>query len=199
MFNFSAAPFSVPAFFFFQLQRLFLLLFSSGQRLFLLLFLFWSAPLSSLVLFTQCPPFLLFVFLLYSFVFSASFFFSSRRVALFFISPKIFFSNPKPFFTSAQNLFSAQNVFASAQNTFSVQPKNIIFSLKRFCFSPRYFFSSAQKSLPVCGLVPPSFCFFSAFSHYVLPFFSPSVWFKTFFSCFMSLYLSKSSFSSSLK
>ena len=41
--------------------------------------------------------------------------------------------------------------------------------------------------------------FFSAFSHYVLPFFSPSVQLKTFFSCFMSLYLNKSSFSSYLK
>ena len=139
-------------------------------------FLFWSAPFSSLVLFTQRPPFLLFVFLLYSFVFSASFFFSSRCVALFY-QPKIFFFSPKRFYLSP----------------------------KRFCFSPRYFFSSAKKSLPICGSAPPSFCFFSSCLSFLplattyCPFFSPSIQLKTFFSCFMSLYLSKSSFSSNLK
>ena len=56
--------------------------------------------------------------------------------------------------------------------SFLVQPKNVTFSPKRFFF----FFSLG------CPL-----------------FFSPSVQFKTFFSCFMSLYLSKSSFSSNLK
>ena len=134
-FSFSAAHF---LFFFF-----FFLMFPSQPPLFLLLFS------------SSAPPFLLFVFLLYSFVFIASFFFSSRRVALFLSAQKYFFQ-PKTFFTSAQN------IFASAQNTFSVQPKNIIFSPIRFCFSPRYFFNSAQKSLPVCGSVPPSFCFFSS-------------------------------------
>ena len=96
--------------------------------------------------------------------------------------------------------------FFSFQFTCAIffSPKTLFFSPKRFCFNPRYFFSSAQKSLPVCGSVPPFFFlfflpFFSAFSHYVLPFFSPSVQLKTFFNCFMSLYLSKSSFSSNLK
>ena len=69
-------------------------------------FLFWSAPLSSLVLFTQCPPFLLSVFLLYSFVFSASFFFSSRRVALFLSAQKKIFS-PKRFLLQPKTFFSA--------------------------------------------------------------------------------------------
>ena len=151
--NYLLNPFcstSVPHLSLFQLS------FSFNFSAFFFFFLFWSAPLSSLVLFTQCPTFLLSVFLLYSFVFSASFFFSSRRVALFLSAQKYFFQ-PKTFFTSAQN------IFASAQNTFSVQSKNIIFSPKRFCFSPRYFFNSAQKSLPVCGSVPPSFCFFSSY------------------------------------
>ena len=197
LFNFSAAPFSVPTLFFFQLQRFSLLLFSSGQCLFLLLFLFWSALLSFLVLFTQRPPFLLFVFLLYSLVFSASFFFSSRRVALFLSAQKYFFQ-PKTFFTSAQNPFSAQNVFASAQNTFSVQPKT-------FLLQPKILFQFNPKISPCLWFSASFFLFhfflpfFSAFSHYVLPLFSPSVLLKTFFSCFMSLYLSKSSFSSNLK
>ena len=56
--------------------------------------------------------------------------------------------------------------------SFLVQPKNVTFSPKRFFL----FFSLG------CPL-----------------FFSPSVQLTTFFSCFMSLYLSKSSFSSNLK
>ena len=186
LFNFSVAPFSILALFFFQIQCLFLLLFSSSQRLFLLLF---SSPSAS--------PFLLFVFLLFSFVFSASFFFSSRRVALFLSAQKYFFQ-PKTFFTSAQNPFSAQNVFASAQNTFSVQPKT-------FLLQPKILFQFSPKISPCLWFSASFFLFlfflpfFSAFSHYVFPFFSPSVQLKTFFTCFMSLYLSKSSFSSNLK
>ena len=175
LFNFSAAPFSVPTLFFFQLQRFSLLLFSSGQCLFLLLFLFWSAPLSSLVLFTQHPPFLLFVFLLYSFVFKASFFFSSRHVALFLSAQNLFYFSPKPF-------FSPKTFLLQSKILFQFSPK----------ISPCLWFSASFLFL----FFPP---FFSAFSHYVLSFFSPSVQLKTFFSCFMSLYLSKSSFSSNLK
>ena len=179
LFNFSAAPFSVPALFFFQLQRLFLLLFSSGQRLFLLLFSSPSAPLFF---------FLFFCFIPLSLAPLSSFLLD---VLPFFYQPKNIFFSPKPFFSPKRFCLSPKYFFSSAQKYY--------FQPKRFCFNPRYFFSSAQKSLPVCGLVPPSFCFFSAFSHYVLPFFSPSVQLKTFFNCFMSLYLSKSSFSSNLK
>ena len=196
LFNFSAAPFSVPTLFFFQLQRFSLLLFSSGQCLFLLLFLFWSAPLSSLVLFTQCPPFLLSVFLLYSFVFSASFFFSSRRVALFYQPKNIFFSL-KPFFSPKRFCLNPKYFFSSAQKYY--------FQPKTFLLQPKILFQFSPKISP-CFWFSTSFFlflfflpFFSAFSHYVLPFFSPSVQLKTFFNCFMSLYLSKSSFSSNLK
>ena len=102
-------------------------------------FSFSAAPLFLIFVSVSAPPFL--------FLFN-SFLFFSVHVCLFFSAQKLF--------------FLAQNVFASAQDTFLVQSKNIIFSPKRFCFSPRYLFSSAQKPLPICGLVPPSFCFFSS-------------------------------------
>ena len=81
-----------------------------------------------------------------------SFFFSVAVLFLFlflFLAPLFFLLAPHSLFC-----FRRVALLSSAQN--------IIFSPKRFCFSPRYFFSSAQKSLPVYGLAPPSFCFFSS-------------------------------------
>ena len=142
LFNFSAAPFSVPALFFFQLQCLFLLLFSSGQRLFLLLFSSPNAPLFFFLFFCFIP---LSLEPLSSFLLDVlPFFYQPKNI---FFSPKPFLLQPKTFFQpkiffqfSPKILFSAQNVFASAQDTFSVQPKNLSF----------------------CGSTPPSFCFFSS-------------------------------------
>ena len=87
---------------------------------------------------------------------------------------------------------------------FSLQPKTIFSAQKHFFqFSPHYCFSFFFFLLALFSAPPSLFLFFlpffSAFSRYVLPFFSPSVQLKTLFSCFMSLYLSKSSFSSNLK
>ena len=98
LFNFSIAPFSILALFFFQIQCLFLLLFSSSQRLFLLLFSSPSAPLFF---------FLFFCFIPLSLAHLSSFLLD---VLPFFISPKIFFSaqpffSPKYFFSSAQKYY----------------------------------------------------------------------------------------------
>ena len=141
-FNFSAAPF-----FFFSVSAFFFL--SSSASLFSSFFYFCFQrhffPFSTSLPFllqTCCP-----------FKFSPKYYFQPK---MFLLQPKILFQ------FSPKILFSAQNFFASAQDTFSVQPNNIIFSPKRFCFSPRYFFSLAQKSLLVCGSAPPSFCFFSS-------------------------------------
>ena len=142
LFNFSVKPFSVPALFFFQLQHLFLLLFSSGQRLFLLLFSSPSAPLFF---------FLFFCFIPLSLAPLSSFLLD---VLPFFYQPKNIFFSPKPFFSPKRFCLSPKYFFSSAQKYY--------FQPKRFCFNPRYFFSSAQKSLPVCGSAPPSFCFFSS-------------------------------------
>ena len=121
-------------------------------------------------------PLLVSAVFFFSFLFSTTFL-VSLDVLPYFFSPKLFSLQPKTFFSSAQKHF--------------------------FQFSPHYCFSFFFFLLALFS-APPSlflFClpFFSAFSHYVLPFFSPSVQLKTFFSCFMSLYLSKSSFSSNLK
>ena len=142
LFNFSVEPFSVPTLFFFQLQRLFLLLFSSGQHLFLLLFSSPSAPLFF---------FLFFCFIPLSLAPLSSFLLD---VLPFFYQPKNIFFSPKPFFSPKRFCLSPKYFFSSAQKYY--------FQPKRFCFNPRYFFSSAQKSLPVCGSAPPSFCFFSS-------------------------------------
>ena len=85
LFNFRVEPFSVPALFFFQLQRLFLLLFSSGPRLFLLLFSSPSAPLFF---------FLFFCFIPLSLAPLSSFLLD---VLPFFYQPKNIFFSPKPF------------------------------------------------------------------------------------------------------
>ena len=134
LFNFSVEPFSVPALFFFQLQRLFLLLFSSGQRLFLLLFSSPSAPLFFFLFFCFIP---LSLAPLSSFLLDVlPFFYQPKNI---FFSPKPFLLQPKTFFQpktflpqpkilfqfSPKILFSAQNVFASTQDNFSVQPKNL--------------------------------------------------------------------------
>ena len=87
--------------------------------------------------------------------FNASLFFFSFcfSVFSFFL---LLFSTHLFFFLVPHSLFYFRHValLSSAQN--------IIFSPKCFCFNPRYFFSSAQKSLPICGSAPPSFCFFSS-------------------------------------
>ena len=96
LFNFSATPFSVPALFFFQLQRFFLLLsllvsasffcfFSFGQHFFLLLFSSPSAPLFF---------FLFFYFIPISLPPLSSFLLD---VLPFFYQPKNIFFSPKPF------------------------------------------------------------------------------------------------------
>ena len=144
LFNFSVAPFSILALFFFQIQCLFLLLFSSSQRLLLLLFSSPSAPLFF---------FLFFCFFPLSLVPLSSFLLD---VLPFFYKPKNIFFSPKPFLLQPKILFQPK--------TFLPQPKiHFQFSPKSFCFNPRYFFSSAQKSLLVCGSAPPSFCFFSSY------------------------------------
>ena len=105
---------------------------------------FFSSLLVSAFLFLfsfPAPPlFLLFVFLLYSFVFSASFF-SCRRVTPFFQPKNIFFS-PKTFFSSAQNVFaSAQNLFQFSPKPFSAQNACLWFSASFFSsFSAPLFF-----------------------------------------------------------
>ena len=137
-----------------------------------------SVLFSVSALFWSAPSFFFF-----SFLFSTTFL-VSLDVLPYFFQPKTILS-------------SAQNVFFSAK-PFSVQPKNIFFQ-----FSPHYCFSFFFYLLALFSAPPSLFLFFlpffSAFSHYVMPLFSPSVQLKTFFSCFMSLYLSKSSFSSNLK
>ena len=96
LFNFSATPFSVPALFFFQLQRFFLLLsllvsasffcfFSFGQHFFLLLFSSPSAPLFF---------FLFFCFIPLSLAPLSSFLLDMLP---FFYQPKNIFFSPKPF------------------------------------------------------------------------------------------------------
>ena len=94
------------------------------------------------------PPFLLvsasFFFFFFCFCFqppllekfSASFFFFFSAHVCPFFQPKTFLPQPAILFQ---------------------------FSPKHFCFRPRYFFSSAQKSLPICGSAPPAFCFFSSY------------------------------------
>ena len=101
-------------------------------------FLFPGQPPLFLLLFSSsAPPFLLFVFLLYSFVFSVSFFFSSRCVALFLLAQNTFFQpkrfsvfQPKRFcFSSATLLF-----FFFLLYSFLVQPSFFSFSASFFSF-----------------------------------------------------------------
>ena len=135
----------------------------------------FSTPSSFLLLFFlfQC----LFFFLL---LFSAASFGEVQRLLLFFL-----FSSRVPF-------FSAQNVFASAHNTFLVQPKKYYFQPKTFLLQPKILFQFSPKISPCLWFSASCFLFlfflpfFSAFSHYVLPFFIPSVQLKTFSatSCF---------------
>ena len=163
LFNFSAAPFSIPTLFFFQLQRLFLLLFSSGQHLFLLLFSSPSAPLFFFLFFCFIP---LSLAPLSSFLLDVlPFFYQPKNI---FFSPKPFLLQPKTFFQpktflpqpkilfqfSPKILFSAQNIFASTQDTFSVQPKNLsLFVVQRlllFVSFQRTFFSSFLPTFLFC-------------------------------------------------
>ena len=158
--------------------------------------MFSSAPLLLFSFFSSC--FSVFFFFSAS-VFSCLFWrssvplFGEVHCLLFFL-----FSSRVPFFSAQKYFFSAQNVFASAQNTFLVQPKTFLIQPKiLFQFSPKI--SPCLWFSASCFLFLFFLPFFSAFSHYVLPFFIPSVQLKTFFSYFMFLYLSKSSFSSNLK
>ena len=143
LFNFSAAPFSVPALFFFQLKRLFLLLFSSGQRLFLLLFLFWSAPF-----FLLQPSF--------SFQFRRSFFASASfpfcpALTFSFLQAALYFSVQNTFFQP--KLFLAQMFFSFSAQTFLLQFSHCSLFLF-FCFI-LFWFS------PLFSLSVPPFFFFS--------------------------------------
>ena len=158
--------------------------------------MFSSAPRLLFSFFSSC--FSVFFFFSAS-VFSCLFWrssvplFGEVHCLLFFL-----FSSRVPFFSAQKYFFSAQNVFASAQNTFLVQPKTFLIQPKiLFQFSPKI--SPCLWFSASCFLFLFFLPFFSAFSHYVLPFFTPSVQLKTFFSYFMFLYLSKSSFSSNLK
>ena len=165
LFNFSVAPFSILALFFFQIQCLFLLLFSSSQRLFLLLFsssqrlflLLFSSPSAPLFFFLFFCFFPLSLAPLSSFLLDVlPFFYQPKNI---FFSPKPFLLQPKILFQpktflpqpkilfqfSPKILFSAQNVFASAQDPFSVQPKNLsLFVVQRLLlfvsFLPAFLF-----------------------------------------------------------
>ena len=125
LFNFSVKPFSVPALFFFQLQHLFLLLFSSGQRLFLLLFSSPSAPLFF---------FLFFCFIPLSLAPLSSFLLD---VLPFFYQPKNIFFSPKPFFSPKRFCLTPKYFFSSAQKYY-FQPKTFLHQPKiLFQFSPK--------------------------------------------------------------
>ena len=148
------------------------------------------------------------------FCFSLFLSFFQRRTSLSFLfvfqpltfaSALLFFSfgSRVPFFSAQNNSLFSPNTFFSAQTFFN--------------FSAQTFFSFSSATLLFFFF---SALFFSTCSHYILPFFSPSVepktffnsaqnlfQFKTFFSlaqniffsCSTSLYLSKYSFSSNLK
>ena len=111
-------------------------------------------------------------FFLFSVPFLLAFSFSPTFLKSSLTQPK----KPKRFLAFQPKRFCCSSATLSScfflLYSFLVQPKNVTFSPKRFFF----FFSLG------CPL-----------------FFSPSVQLTTFFSCFMSLYLSKSSFSSNLK
>ena len=113
LFNFSAAPFSVPALFFFQLQCLFLLLFSSSQRLFLLLFSSPNAPLFFFLFLCFIPlslkPLSSFLLDMLPFFYQPKNIFSSPKP--FYFSPKRFCLNPKYFFNSAQKYYFQPKTF----------------------------------------------------------------------------------------
>ena len=128
MFNFSAAPFSVPALFFFQLQRLFLLLsllvstsffcfFSSGQPLFLLLFSSPSAPLFFFLFFCFIPL-------------------SLAPLSSFLLDVLPFFLSAQKYFFPTQNLFLLQPKTFFQPKTFLPHPKIL------FQFSPKILFSA---------------------------------------------------------
>ena len=109
---------------------------------------------------------------------------------------------PKRFsaFQSKRFCFSSATLSSSSflLYSFLVQPKNITFSPKRFFLQPIILFQFSPKiSIQLQRLL--LFVSFLPLATSYCPFFSPSVQLKTFFSCFMSLYLSKSSFSSNLK
>ena len=117
LFNFNAAPFSVPALFFFQLQCLFLLLFSSGQRLFLLLFSSPSAPLFFFLFFRFFPL-------------------SLAPLSSFLLDVLPFFLSAQKYFFPTQNLFLLQPKTFFQPKTFLPHPKIL------FQFSPKILFSA---------------------------------------------------------
>ena len=135
---------------------------------------------------------------------SALSFFLLQRLPFFFSLfrlPFFHFSVPFPFFFQPY-LFKVQP-FTCCSLTQPKKPKRFsAFQPKRFCFN--------SATLSSCFFLLYSFLvqpknvtfspkrFFLFFSLGCPLFFSPSVQLKTFFSCFMSLYLSKSSFSSKI-
>ena len=115
-------------------------------------------------------------------------FFSLQRSLFFFC----FFFQPY--------LFKVQP-FTCCSLTQPKKPKRFCFSSATlsscfFCFILFWFSPKMLRSAQKCYIQPKTFFFFSLGCPL---FFSPSVQLKTFFSSFMSLYLSKSSFSSNLK
>ena len=128
---------------------------------------------------------------------AAAFLFSLFRLPFFSLQRSFFF-----FCLFFQPYLFKVQPFTCCSLTQPKQPKRFLaFQPKRFCFSSAtlssffstlFFSDSAQK----CYIQPKTFFFFSLGCPL---FFSLSVQLKTFFSCFMSLYLSKSSFSSNLK
>ena len=136
----NAEKFSIPALSFFLLQRLFLLLFSSGQCLSFASTLFFFSVLAL----PHFSPALTFFF-----SFGCPLFFSPKY---FFFSPNVFqpkrFSAQMFFSFSAQMFFSffSPNVFASVQPLFS----SSFFCFILFWFSPLFSLSA-----------PPFFLFFN--------------------------------------
>ena len=132
------------------------------------------------------------------FCFSATFFVSFQLLSFLF-------SSRVPFFQPKNTFFQPKTFLLQPKILFQFSPEKYYFQPKTFLLQPKILFQFSPKISPCLWFSSSFFLFlfflpfFSAFSHYVLPFFSPSVQLKTFFSCFMSLYLSKSSFSSNLK
>ena len=142
-----------------------------------------------LFFFTVQRPFFSFLFQL-PFFFASAFFLLFLLAHVFKVQPFTCCSLTQPKSPNVFQLFSpnvfqfffSPNVFASIQPLFLL----LFFCFILFWFSPKMLHSAQNV-------------FFFFFSLGCPLFFSPSVHLKTFFSCFMSLYLSKSSFSSNLK
>ena len=138
-----------------------------------------------------------------SFCFSTFFFLLASAADLFLLQRLSFFFPAFLLdFSFLPYVFKVQP-FTCCSLTQPKKPKRFsTFQPKRFCFS-----SATLSSCFFCFILfwfSPKMLHsaqnvFFFFSLGCPLFFSPSVQLKTFFSCFMSLYLSKSSFSSNLK